>query len=430
MHRLTLSLILVVLIAIAGLGWGLDQLFNRYLGDTPQNDSLSAYQAFGSSIAQTLNHFAEHEALLAQWQNHADISLSLSTLDAFPLPPELASGFMQGEPLTLATAGDISLNYYMPNKQQVLSISLRADSIDNSSENLQLIFTLIFYSGILGLVLLWLYPLVRRLLILSSTAKAFGEGDLSQRVQKGSISYISGIENEFNKMAQRIETLVSDNKLLSSAVSHDLRTPLARLRFGIDALAETDDPATRKKYEQHISNDIDEMQSLIEILLSYAKLDRAMIEVEKLSIDLTTLLLECVNATHGDNKKISLQVAKEPCRVDGDARYLGILVNNLLQNALQHAKSHIQITLQQQEQCCELLFEDDGPGIAKTQRKQVLKPFVRGDSSRQVKGYGMGLAIVLRIIEWHGGSINITQSENLGGACIHIQVPLNNTIEA
>ena len=89
--------------------------------------------------------------------------------------------------------------------------------------------------------------MVRRLLILSNVAKAFGEGDLNQRVKKGSVSYISDLENEFNHMANRIQTLVEDNKLLGNAVSHDLRTPLARLRFGIDALAETSDESVREK---------------------------------------------------------------------------------------------------------------------------------------------------------------------------------------
>ena len=428
MHRLTLSLIMVVLIAIVGLGWGLDQLFDKYSHSDNGMDGLSAYRLLGGNIAKTLDDFEHSDKLMQQWQTHSDITLSLSKLDAFPLPPELATRFLGGEPLTLASAGDISLHFYMPLKQRVFSMTLDDTETSNVQSNLSLLFTLVFYSGILSLVLLWLYPLIRRLLILSATAKAFGEGNLSQRVKKGSVSYISDIEYEFNNMAQRIQTLVSDNKLLGNAVSHDLRTPLARLRFGIDALSEENDPATRKKYEDHISDDIEKMESLVEILLSYARLDQAMIEIKKCPIDLTELLTESTH-TAGTVKKITLNMPPQACTVLGDTRYFSILINNLLQNAISYSQQHIHITLKPHNEMCELIFEDDGPGIALKQREQVLKPFIRGDHPHENKGYGMGLAIVVRIVEWHGGSIQISDSKIVGGACIQIEVPcLTNNI--
>jgi two-component system OmpR family sensor kinase len=89
-------------------------------------------------------------------------------------------------------------------------------------------------------------------------AKSFGEGKLDERITPSSISYIRDIELEFNQMAKRIDNLVSDVKMLSTAVSHDLRTPLARIRFGIDTIQEVDDKTLRNELEAQLSDDVDE----------------------------------------------------------------------------------------------------------------------------------------------------------------------------
>ena len=217
-------------------------------------------------------------------------------------------------------------------------------------------------------------------------------------------------------MAQRIESLVSDVKLLSSAVSHDLRTPLARIRFGLDTLAEEDDPKLRQRFEERISDNVDEMVELVETLLNYARLDQAMINLEKRSVSLTSIVASCIKTKIVDDKQITFDSENE-INVLGDPAYLMILVNNLLQNALNYGENQVIVSISQSDENVVLSVYDDGAGIPEDDRQQIIKPFIRGnDSEQSVKGYGMGLAIVTRILQWHQGSLVIKESETLGGA--------------
>ena len=192
---------------------------------------------------------------------------------------------------------------------------------------LSLIFTVLFYLGILALILLWLTPLVKHLINFRETAKAFGQGDLNKRISVGSVSYINDIETEFNRMAYRIQTLVTDNKLLSSAVSHDLRTPLARLRFGIDTLAEEADPLIREKYQARISNDLTEMEVLVETLLNYVGMDQSMVTLEKSSINLAEVMNQCVESISPKEKQLNVEINTVNATIVGEKRYLLMLIS-------------------------------------------------------------------------------------------------------
>lgn len=415
MRKLTLSLLMVVLVAVLGLGWTLDSLFERY-SSQPEDDALLPYQETGVALARVLDLDDSPQQTVKNMHLENDLLLSLKPVDEFLLPTELKSEFRTGKPLALQSADGITLNFYLSHSQLVLSLTSPGMSKEEGRNSLSLIFTILFYSGILTLILLWLYPLVRRLIKLRKTAKAFGEGDLSQRVQPGSISYIDDIETEFNHMAQRIQLLVDDNKLLSRAVSHDLRTPLARLRFGIDTLSEETNPKRREKYQQRISQDLMEMESLVETLLNYARMDASMIKLEKTPVDLGKVIGVCIQKINENNKQISFENLSESSKISGDKRYLSMLINNLLQNGIRHAKSKVHISLELQDKNIILVIEDDGEGILKDERKMVIKPFIRGTNASSSQGYGMGLAIAQRITDWHGGNLEITQSKLLGGA--------------
>ena len=171
----------------------------------------------------------------------------------------------------------LALYNFLPSTGNLLILKSPLLFIVPSQTTKNYIFTLLFYATLLVVFALWTYPLARRLSALRLTAIAFGDGKLQRRVKLSPFSYISNIEVEFNRMAQRIENLLSDVKLLSSAVSHDLRTPLARIRFGIDTLQEEDDPQLRQRYQQKISANVDEMTSLVDTLLRYARLDQKML---------------------------------------------------------------------------------------------------------------------------------------------------------
>jgi two-component system OmpR family sensor kinase len=254
-----------------------------------------------------------------------------------------------------------------------------------------------------------------RLIKLRNTAKSFGEGKFSQRLKISSISYIRDIEIEFNHMAQRIENLIADVKLLSSAVSHDLRTPLARIRFGIDTLQEEDDPILRRRFEEKISNNVDEMTSLVETLLRYARLDQMMLDIKKDKVELSQLIANFEFISPADE-----------VIVKGDKSYISMLINNLLQNAIVYGNGQVKVKLSAQQNNVNIIIEDKGAGIAKEQREDILKNLVLGDAKHKtIKGHGIGLAIVKRIVDWHQGSINISDSSELSGAKFSITLPID-----
>ena len=419
MKKLTLSLVVAILTAIIFLGWGLDTFFNGYQ-EQKGTDEFSAYREIIIPLANTLDKTDNFESFVTTWQSQNQQQLTLTPEAEFPLPASLRDNFYEGEPLVLESENVITVNQLLPTQQKVLTMSIHQQTKQEDNLGLQVALTTVFYAGILLCVFIWLYPLIKRLRRLRITAKTFGEGDFSKRIHISSTSYIVDIENEFNRMAEKIETLVQDNKLLSNAVSHDLRTPLARLRFGIEALSETDRPETKEKYIRHLSQDIKEMENLVGVLLDYARLDQKMIRVTRIPLSINELIKASVqNLTSNDPSVVSIDISglsHTQIIISGDEKYLSMLINNLLSNAQQYSVKQVFITTQQTNNSVVMSVSDDGPGIALEKREHIFKPFTRGENHSEKKGYGMGLAIVARIAAWHDAQISVGQSEELDGA--------------
>jgi signal transduction histidine kinase len=416
MPKLTLSLLLVILLAVLGLGAVLDNFFNQYqTNPNNESDELSVYRQLGKSLAATLDRQEKPQQFIDSWQQEADISVTLVHLEDFFLPDSLKDTFHDGEPVEFETDENISIHFIVPSHKKVLIFIISPIVEESNHSLLKLLFTAVFYLGILMVVLIWLYPLIKQLRQLRQTTKSFGEGHLHQRININSTSYIASIENEFNGMADQIETLISDNKLLSDAVAHDLRTPLARLRFGIEMLQEADKPETREKYQNRLCRDIDEMEKLINVLLNYARMEQSMMAVERQSINLNELISQCVGAVTDGKKNINWHEQGD-AMINGNANYLSMLINNLLGNALQYAKNEITMTVVKSDSTLQFIISDDGPGIAKEKRSELLKPFIRGELYHENSGYGMGLAIVSRIAKLHNATLTISDSAELGGA--------------
>jgi nitrate/nitrite-specific signal transduction histidine kinase len=218
MKKLTLSLLLVILVAVIGIGGALDNLFNQYqMQPINKSDELSPYRQMGKSLALTLDKQQDPQQFIANWQQDIELGVTLIALDDFFLPDPLKQSFYASEPLVLETEKNLSMHFILPSQQKVLTFILPPIVNKSSNSLLQVILTGVFYIGLLLVVLIWLYPLIKQLKKLRLTAKAFGEGQLQQRIETHSTSYIADIENEFNRMALRIETLINDNKLLSDA---------------------------------------------------------------------------------------------------------------------------------------------------------------------------------------------------------------------
>jgi len=428
MRNLTASLLLMVIIATIGLGWLFDRIYEQYNSTEQVQDAnaVAIVEKLGLSLANSLNKMTgdNRQQFVQQWQDEI-YALSIIDSKSLTLPLPLFNKVKQGTPVLLATNRHLTFHYYITSGEQLLLLKspLLTLTADKKSQNY--FFTLLFYVALVLLILLWIYPLIKQLMALRAAAKSFGEGKLKQRITLSSLSYIRDIEVEFNQMAQRIEDLIGDVKLLSSAVSHDLRTPLARIRFGIDTLQEEDDPKLRRQFEEKISDNVDEMTSLVETLLSYARLDQTMLEMNKSHCDFLALVENCLRTKTTDNMHITLIKPDDEYHVYADGAYLSILVNNLLENALNYGNNQVNIQLKSQGHTVVFIVEDDGEGVNSTIKMDILKPFVRGKHQQNlVKGHGIGLAIVKRIIDWHKGCIDIGDSETLGGAKFTVTLPV------
>lgn len=430
MRTLSFSLLAIILIATVGLGWLFDRVYEEYTTKEQNQNTNAAHvlEKFASNLAITLESLPNRHQFIQHWPKQDQYSLSLMPLGDFPLPSKLLTQLQLGKPLLLETDLNLAFHYYLAKTDELLIVK---SPLLNEEQTNNYIFTVLFYLALLLLFIIWLYPLINRLVILRKTAKSFGEGKLDQRLVIKPFSYIRDIELEFNHMAQRIESLIADIKLLSSAVSHDLRTPLARIRFGIDTLQEEDDPVLRRRFEEKISNNVDEMTSLVETLLNYARLDQTMLAIRKDSVNLSQIIEHSINNKNVETKDIIFAKPKKDCIVVGDPAYLSMLVNNLLQNALQYCHQKVTIELSNHNNTIVMIIADDGQGIAEVQRDNLLKPFVRGTVhiARQqqgqpvIKGHGIGLATVKRILDWHQGEISINNSATLLGAEFTIILP-------
>lgn len=426
MRTLTVSLLCIILTATVGLGWLFDRVYEQYTSTEQHQDinAINVLEKFGAELALTLDKSPNRQQFIQDWPSQSQYNLSLIPIANFPLPDKLLKPLKLGKPLLLETDNHLAFHYYLAETAELLVVK---SPLLNIKQEDNYIFTVLFYLVLLLLFIVWLYPLIKRLVILRNTAKSFGEGQLNLRLDIKPLSYIRDIELEFNHMAQRIENLVADVKLLSSAVSHDLRTPLARIRFGIDTLQEENDPVLRRRFEKKISNNVDEMTSLVETLLRYARLDQAMLEINKDKVDLSQLITTCLHNKHSDLVNLEFIGSANQIIVTGDKSYLTMLINNVLQNAIIYGQDQVIVTLLSVKNNAIITVEDNGTGIAQEQREMILKPFVRGgDKHKTVKGHGIGLAIVKRVLDWHQGSIEISDSSKLLGAKVTIALPIDN----
>jgi len=422
-RRLSISLLIVVLLSTIGLGWAFDRLFDGLV--KTETDGLQVYREVGGDLVSSVDSYADLAKLIAAWPESNPIRLSLIDAAELALPAELEQQLGSGKPLVLESEADVLLLFAVPGSLQVLSLSPPAVV---SETPLAVVLTMLFYGAMISLVLLWIYPLARRLLALGRTARAFGEGQLGKRVSTHQRSFLYGIESEFNAMAQRIQSLIADNKMLASAVSHDLRTPLARLRFGIDLLDEAKDEQVRAEYQLRLSNDLSAMENLVEVLLEYARLDKQLSDMPKAAIDLSDLVNTSVESLSDlTETTITWDQDCEQFFTNAHARYVAMMINNLLQNAVNYGQGKVSVSLNKKRSHIVLSIEDDGPGIPIDMRDEILKPFVRGkreEAGASKKGYGMGLAIVSRIAQWHDAHFIISDSETLGGARFDIVFPV------
>ena len=269
------------------------------------------------------------------------------------------------------------------------------------------------------------YPIVRRLTkrleALRQGVERWGEGDLSVRVKEEGNDEIAFLAQRFNHSAERIETLLKSHKSLLANASHELRSPLARIRMGLELMTPEPDAASRNE----IARSIAELDQLVDEILLASRLDARERDVGTVeAVDLTGLAAEeCARA----GAELATPESGEPIVVQGVVKLLRRALRNLLENARRYSDGEVTVGLTRDMGMAVVRVCDRGPGVPPAERERIFEPFYRlpGASERE-GGVGLGLALVRSITQRHQGDVHCEDAPG-GGACFVIRLPCHQT---
>ena len=318
--------------------------------------------------------------------------------------------------------------FLLANKAQVIKV----EEIPSTSASplFMLILLMTFIVIISVAMFLWVSPLWKDLSKLNIIATNFGDGALDERAKVTKKSTVAKLAISFNKMADKIEQQFSNQKQLTRAIAHDLRTPLYRLRFAVEMIKSDDtSKKERKTYFDAIDTSIADLDHLINQTLL---LSRYTSDVDLANFSMTPLAKNIqseVDCFTLEIKDVVIDFIVETPLLEQhvyiDKRAMIRAVNNLIDNASRYATSKISIRFYQDNIGYSISVEDDGPGIPSSEWENIFTPFAQLDNEQRDSnvGHGLGLAIVKQIMQWHNGEIMLSDS-SLGGAKFLLNWPV------
>ena len=350
------------------------------------------------------------------------------------LPPKQAEKLDSGE-LAIDAEGDV-IYHRLKQTPQVLKVGPISPGANPDQPRilpLDLRIRLLTWS-LIGLFLavavwFWVRPVWRDLEALRQTARALGEGHFETRSPEARSGAFELLTETLNGMAERIQRLIATQKELSSAISHELRTPISRMRFALEMLTETDEREEQERLWQMMNVDLEELDNLIDSSLTYSRFEREQPEPHLTAIEFAPWLEEEVESMRilGRSLELSVDCSKLPDsqEVELDQKSMPYAVTNLLRNAIKYAKTKISVSTEVVNGRIRVYVDDDGIGIPEEERQRVFFAFTRLDRSRDraTGGYGLGLAIIRLVLEQHGGKVTADESP-LGGARFTLEWPL------
>lgn len=278
-----------------------------------------------------------------------------------------------------------------------------------SASNPHQLLVLMLVTGVLMTVIaiLFLRNQLRPIRRLARAAEAFGKGRVLPYRPAGAIE-VRAAGNAFLDMRGRIERQIEQRTLLLSGVSHDLRTPLTRLKLGLSMMGEDAE-------SQAMMRDVDDMERLLDAFLAYVRGDA--LEEEAVVLDPVPLVRAVIEDSRRAGQAVTLHAVDGAGRAPLRKAAIRRAMENLIGNAVRYGE-RAEVSLAVFERSIRITVEDDGPGIPRDRREEALKPFTRLDQARNQdrgSGVGLGLAITADIARSHGGTLRLGDSERLGG---------------
>ena len=284
----------------------------------------------------------------------------------------------------------------------VIEFLVPKEMVSTSSVRLFVLWTTLPSIVLIIIALIFLKNQTRPLVKLAKAAEKFGKGDYVNDFRPSGAQEIRKAAYEFDRMAKRINRHLNQRSEMLSGISHDLRTPLTRLKLQLAMISQKD-------LSEKMSKDIDEMEKMLNDYLQFAKTQA---QEKSDNIELVKLFKDICETLNSDSVKILYE-----SEIYLKARPLALKrsFENVIQNGLTYGKK-VFIKIQKSSNLVLISIEDDGPGIPEDQFKNVFKPFFRLDKSRSLNqsGVGLGLAIVEDVINSHGGNIQLSKSKYKG----------------
>ena len=275
-----------------------------------------------------------------------------------------------------------------------------------------------------GAISIGAYPVVRRLTrrleSLKQGVEAFGAGALSRRVAEDGNDEVAAVGASFNRAAARIEALLRSQQSLLANASHELRSPLARMKMALALLDDTpaDAPAgPRERLRREIDTNVAELDALVEEVLLASRLDDASQTLAPLErVDLLALAVE-------EAARFDVSAGGDEVVVVGDERLLRRALRNLLENARRYGGNEVSLSTQLRDGRALVQVCDRGAGVPEAARERIFEPFYRlPGHAEQAGGVGLGLSLVKQIAQRHGGSVRCEPREG-GGSCFVLSLP-------
>ena len=295
-------------------------------------------------------------------------------------------------------------------ENEVIEFIVPKEMVSASSVRLFVLWTTLPSIVLIFIALIFLKNQTRPLVKLAKAAERFGKGDYVNDFRASGAAEIRKAAFEFDRMAKRINRHLNQRSEMLSGISHDLRTPLTRLKLQLAML-------DQKDLSKKMSKDIDEMEKMLNDYLQFAK-NQTQEKTE--NINLNNLFADIKNSLNTENLNINFE---EDITFKGRPLALKRCFENIIQNGLIYGKK-VFINVNKGTHRSIILIEDDGPGIPEDHYKNVFKPFFRLDKSRSLNksGVGLGLAIVEDVINSHGGNIQLGKSK-FSGLQVKITLP-------
>jgi two-component system osmolarity sensor histidine kinase EnvZ len=287
---------------------------------------------------------------------------------------------------------------------------------ENNLEFLTFYLSSIGFLSVLGG---WLFArhLNRPLKALQQAAVKVGKGDFSTKLEEEGSTEVIEVTRAFNQMSRGIAALENDRRLLMAGVSHDLRTPLTRIRLATEMMSDQDE-----YLREGIIYDIEDMNGIIDQFIEYLRHHKR----EELSCeDINALVGEVVNCELKHQRSITFKSNPSIESIPLSSVAIKRVVTNMIENAIRYSDGDIEVLsyYNSNKKYVVIAVNDNGPGIPESELESVFEPFKQGDAARGSEGSGLGLAIIKRIVDMHDGKVKL-ENRPEGGLSSQIYLPI------